>query len=215
MAKTSADTSATRKQFADNLSDLIEESGKKIKEISDATGIPTGSLSQYQNDSAEAGIDKLAKLAEYFHVSTDWLLGRTDVRSPDVKLQAAVKYTRLSEKAVEQLHKLGTSGPAAKGYRLAITDMLSELIESDRFYDIFSNMGFYFIYSGVLPEDAYTSDVDELTTEEWKKFHAWANAHGQEILPRKAIKDYYLQRAADAFKKACEDIAAKEAPDNG
>ncbi len=152
----------------------------------------------------------LKQIAEKCGVSADWLLGLTDVRTPDMEVRAIADYTRLSTGAIERLHQLGSIGPGAKGYCIAITDMLGELIESNRFYDLFNGMGFYFIYSGVLPEDAYTSDAEEPTAEEWKKFHSWANAHGQEILPREDVKDYYLQRAADALKKICEGIAETE-----
>lgn len=152
----------------------------------------------------------LKQIADKCGVSADWLLGLTDVRTPDMDVRATADYTRLSTGAIERLHQLGSIGPGAKGYCIAITDMLSELIESNRFYDLFNGMGLYFIYSGVLPEDAYTSDTKELTDEELTKFHSWANAHGQEILPREAVKDYYLQRAADALKKICERIAETE-----
>lgn len=185
--------------------------GKKLRQadLADKVTVKRETVNQWENGTRQIKGEDIAALADALDTTTDYILRGIASEHVDI-----ARYTYLSDKAIEQLHRLGTSGPAAKGYRLAITDMLSELIESNRFYDIFSSMGFYFIYSGVLPEDAYTSDVDELTTEEWKKFHAWANAHGQEILPRKAIKDYYLQRAADAFKKACEDIATKET-DNG
>lgn len=102
-------TSMTRRKFADNLSDVINESGKSIREISEETGIATGTLSKYQNDGAEAGIDKLAKLADYFNVSADWLLGRTETRSPDTNKQAVSDYLELTDKAVDALR------PADKG----------------------------------------------------------------------------------------------------
>jgi len=70
------------KAFADRLSDLIDakkHEGKSFKEIAAESGVPTGSLSKYQNDAAEAGVNSLVKLAKYFGVSTDYLLGITDI----------------------------------------------------------------------------------------------------------------------------------------
>ena len=72
------------KAFADRLSDLLNEKrqdGKTLKDIAMESGIPTGSLSKYQNDAAEAGVNSLVKLAKYFDVSTDYLLGITEIKS--------------------------------------------------------------------------------------------------------------------------------------
>ncbi len=103
-------TSTVRKIFADNLSDVISESGKSIREIHEATAISAGALSKYQNDNAEAGIDNLAKLANYFNVSTDWLLGRTETRSPDTNKRAVCNYLCLSDAAVDALTLLNEGG---------------------------------------------------------------------------------------------------------
>jgi transcriptional regulator with XRE-family HTH domain len=74
-------TDITRK-FAERLDDLVYEKrklGKNTKDIAAESGVPSGSLSKYQNDAGEAGINSLAKLANYFGVSTDYLLGLTDI----------------------------------------------------------------------------------------------------------------------------------------
>lgn len=70
------------KKFADRLIDLIqtdkENNGTTIAKLSKTTGIPTGSLSKYQNDEAEPGLNALCKLADYFNVSVDYLIGREE-----------------------------------------------------------------------------------------------------------------------------------------
>jgi len=74
------------KAFADRLSDLIDlkkQEGKTFKEIAIESGVPIGSLSKYHNDAAEAGVNSLVKLAKYFNVSTDYLLGITDIANGD------------------------------------------------------------------------------------------------------------------------------------
>ena len=49
-------------------------------------------------------IIKLMDIAQYFGVSTDYLLGLSDTKSPNASAKAAVEYTGLSEEAVERLH---------------------------------------------------------------------------------------------------------------
>ena len=69
----------TTKALADRLSDLIKDSGKDHRQIAKECGLGShGSLSKYASDGAEPGINALAKLADYFGVSIDYLVGRTD-----------------------------------------------------------------------------------------------------------------------------------------
>ena len=82
------------KVFADRLSDLIDakrKQGKIFKDIAAESGVPTGSLSKYQNDFAEAGVNSLVKLAKYFGVSTDYLLGISDIANGDASDMAIEK----------------------------------------------------------------------------------------------------------------------------
>ncbi len=92
------------KSFADILGQLVSESGKPLKELAKEIGVSYGSISKYQNDNAAANIDALCKFADYFKVSTDYLLGRTEIKKPSVEIQAICDYTGLNETAIENLH---------------------------------------------------------------------------------------------------------------
>ena len=61
-------------------------------------------ISNWQTGESVPDIIKLADIAQYFGVSTDYLLGISDTKSPDAGAKAAVEYTGLSEEAVERLH---------------------------------------------------------------------------------------------------------------
>lgn len=54
----------------------------------------------YANGNSELGLKALAKLADDFDASIDYLAGRIGTRKPDPNLQAAVEFTGLSEKAI-------------------------------------------------------------------------------------------------------------------
>lgn len=92
--------------FADRLSDLIKESGKEIRTLSEEIGISSGSLSNYQNAASSASIDALVKISDYFHVTPDYLLGYTDVRSPNTDLRMFCDKTGLDEDTVEVLQHI-------------------------------------------------------------------------------------------------------------
>lgn len=54
---------------------LLRERGVTAYQVSKATGISTGSLSDWKNGRSSPKIDKLKKIADYFGVSVDYLLG--------------------------------------------------------------------------------------------------------------------------------------------
>ena len=48
------------------------------KELALELDIPSNTLSQYENGKREPNIDILRKISDFFHVTTDYLIGRTD-----------------------------------------------------------------------------------------------------------------------------------------
>ena len=186
--------------------------GKKLRQadLAEKVTVKRETVNQWENGTRQIKGEDIAALADALDTTTDYILRGIAAERVDIS-----RYTHLSDKAIERLHQLGTTGPAANGRQIPITQMVSDLIASNGMYELFNGIGLYFIYSGVFPAEAGTESAEEITIEEWTKFLSWATAHGQEILPRQAIKDYYLQRAADALKNICMDIAQKEAQGNG
>lgn len=123
------------KKFADNLQDLISESKKSIKDLAEEIGIPSGSLSKYQNDNAEPGIENFTKIAKYFNVSTDFLLGLTDVKATDLDIRDISEKTGLSEKAINNIRIITETtqigGLEAKNTNEIFKEIINALLESD------------------------------------------------------------------------------------
>ena len=59
------------------LKDLREDSDIKQKEIAEYLHIKQNTYSQYENGQRQLPIDVLIKLAKYYNVSTDYILGLT------------------------------------------------------------------------------------------------------------------------------------------
>ena len=96
------------KAFADRLSEMIDsmkKEGKTIRDIAEESGVPSGSISKYQNDAGEAGINSLVKLASYFDVSTDFLLGLSEIASGNADDMAIEKRLGLSSTTIEKLSR--------------------------------------------------------------------------------------------------------------
>ena len=67
--------------FYDRLLDLCRENDKKITPVVRELGLSTGGIARWRNGSSPDG-DTLYKIAEYFDVSTDYLLGKSDIKKP-------------------------------------------------------------------------------------------------------------------------------------
>ena len=59
----------------DRIERLLFENGMKQADLAKATGISTGLISQWKNRSQQPSAKKLQIIADYFDVSTDYLLG--------------------------------------------------------------------------------------------------------------------------------------------
>ena len=64
--------------FADKLKECRKNKGVTQKDTADFLGIKERSYQNYEYGNSEAPYSTLSKLADYFDVSTDYLLGRSD-----------------------------------------------------------------------------------------------------------------------------------------
>lgn len=107
--------------LARNLSNLI---GRDVSKMTECLNCSPQAINQYKQGTAVPQVEKLIKIAEYFNVSTDYLLGLSDVKTTDTELKGVCEYTNLSETAVKLLHS-GTKNRI---------DVLSGLIENYNFW---------------------------------------------------------------------------------
>jgi transcriptional regulator with XRE-family HTH domain len=76
--------------------------------LANALNVTKNTFRQWTSGNATPTIDKLVKLSEYFGVSTDYLLGLSEVKAPDATIQAAWQITGLSEAAIKELSSMPT-----------------------------------------------------------------------------------------------------------
>lgn len=90
--------------FEARLRELNSKKPRSLDELAAEFGAVRQTVSKWMVGEAIPDIDQLQRMADFYEVSTDYLLGRCDTKNPDVNAQAAVEYTGLSEEAVEWLH---------------------------------------------------------------------------------------------------------------
>jgi len=72
--------SQKKSKFAVNLGKLRREKGLSQRQASAELGISQALLSHYENDSREPKLEFVVKVCDYYSVTTDFILGRTNER---------------------------------------------------------------------------------------------------------------------------------------
>ena len=62
---------------------LRNEKGENLDKIAKYLNVSMQTISNYENEKRDMTPETIIKLAEYFGVSTDYLLGKTDIRNYD------------------------------------------------------------------------------------------------------------------------------------
>lgn len=115
----------------EKIGDLRTERGLTKKQMSEDLGIPASQLTRIENEDIKSiGHELIIKFADYFGVSTDYLLGRTDIRS---QKNIELDELGLSNKALLTL----LSGKVN-------TQLLSRMIEHNNFIPLMGYAEAYF-----------------------------------------------------------------------
>ena len=77
----------------------ISEASLKNYEVNDEFNSKAGKITGMK-------IEYLSCLADFYNVSTDYLLGKTDTASRNESVQGMREYTKLTEEAIEELHRV-------------------------------------------------------------------------------------------------------------
>ena len=90
--------------FAKRLEQLLEERKLSKNRFADALGISNGLPSAWINTPKKPSFENLMAMADFFHVTTDYLMGRTEVRTPAGEPRLTKREMRLLE-AFRQLNE--------------------------------------------------------------------------------------------------------------
>ena len=78
------------KEKSNNLKIIRKDRGLTVKEVVDGTGIPMRTYQNYEYMEREIGAGALQKLADFYGVTTDYLLGRPTATPPTDPVDALI-----------------------------------------------------------------------------------------------------------------------------
>ena len=87
--------------FASRFRELCGISDQNV--LAESLNVTKNTFRQWMSGNATPTVNKLIRLSEYFNVSTDYLLGLSDIKTKDVDVENARKIFGLSESAMATL----------------------------------------------------------------------------------------------------------------
>lgn len=142
--------------FPSRFRNLIEKKKATLDALAAEFNTTRQTVSNWQNGVTVPDAVSICDIARYFGVTTDYLLGLTDVKTIETNVRAVAEYTGLSEDAVKELHFPYYQEDAFlhnMGHNVYIIDedspriddnetwMISQLIEDGALYTIASYLG--------------------------------------------------------------------------
>lgn len=126
------------KPFPSRLREVMKERGLTQQDIADVLGKTRQAVGYYMDGSSSPDLDTIVKLAVFFGVSTDYLLGVTNIRTSDPDTRAICGKLGLSETVVKWLEeRLAVEGP----FRYAPFDSgINAFLEHPRAFDFFKTL---------------------------------------------------------------------------
>ncbi|MDF2571146.1 MAG: DNA-binding protein [Sporomusa sp.] len=93
-------------QYAVRLAKLRNNKGLTQQQVADITGLTRARLNNYEQGVREPDYDTLLRLADFFGVTTDHLLGRTDIKNNPVTIAASRSDDRMDDLPEQALKEI-------------------------------------------------------------------------------------------------------------
>jgi transcriptional regulator with XRE-family HTH domain len=117
MAKSNEST----KSIGERISRLRTAKNETQKEMATALFVDRVTVSQWENGERDIKTGNIVSIAAYLGVSTDYLLGVSDIKTTNSDIQSIAKTTGLSEEAINELSSIPDYGgvPGSDDYKVA------------------------------------------------------------------------------------------------
>jgi len=193
-----------------NIRELLEERGLSYIDLARYINISPEAVRLWTNGYARPDIDKIAHIAAFLQVSSDFLLGISKFEKKNTE-EMTVSEAGLSEAAAEKINKLGIIGtpPAFSKrnetlFRTRNLHILNGIIEHKDFIRLISQIGMYkeFIYT----YSQHNDDEDMESNDLYNAMEIIQKA-GKVAVNKKMAAQACLMRASDHLKYIIEDIS--------
>ena len=216
------------KPFPTTLRSLIERKKTTITAVADFIGVSRQAVSQYQDGSTQPNAETVVKIAEYFNVSTDYLLTGNN-KDVDESFNIACDVTGLSAEAIKNIIEWKNGDLFASidrsyekldflrsGNVESFVETIDSLIISPDFPMLLNNI---ILYKKAVLEFQKTENELIDVRKRFENDIDWINETIDEydekgLFDKKELIDLYLFRMQELIKNITRNIA-KEGAENG
>lgn len=100
------------------LSKLRKEKGLNQREFANSFGVSNGAVAMWETDKRQPDIDTLIKIAKFYNVSLDYLLGS----SSDFSNQSNIELFPMDEELIKYFHETYTSSSLSDKVKMKVLD---------------------------------------------------------------------------------------------
>lgn len=198
-------------KIGDRIKFLRESRGLTQQALSDALNVTRSSVNMWEIGSRDLKTDTIIALSDFFGVTSDFLLCRTDCSSVDEDLQSACKTTGLSENLVKQfisIRDFDDEYHTSHGSRIlpGVSTMLENLFSSGLLLGLYLRLLYHVLYVDLSKETDVSHIFEHLSLELERKKH---DNSVPIIDPSLAsdFSDYCLHKIMDEILEECKKSA--------
>lgn len=184
---------------------LMNDKSITQDKLADALDVSRQMISQYCSGASAPSPQTIAKIAKYFHVSADYLLGLSPEKTPKMEEQAIIAYTGLPAQAIQNLHN--------ESHDKESIGALGYMLSND--YEAFHRIN-WLIYKSISLYQSYPLGChihkplgqfvpDDIKPDLFECLDRWGGA----LLSPQDAADYYAAEAAHMFQNMIEKAAKK------
>ena len=196
--------------FATRLRELIDKAGIPQSALAEHIGVTRQAVSTYSLGVSVPDVDKFEGIADFFGVSTEYLLGRTSIKKADASKQAAAEYLGLSEQAVDAicgLQGIHFEQNPEHGYQVTakptepLPGLFSDWLETVDLPSLMSDV-WRMVCSTISAQDSgFNNDKYKLSQTQKDAIHD-LKEHGYVTLSMTQQVSFFSNTAADMFKQS-------------
>jgi transcriptional regulator with XRE-family HTH domain len=204
-----------KKAIGYRIATALSRKNKLQKDLAKELGVKDNIISYFCGGQRTPNFQQLVSIAKYLDVTTDYLLGLTDVPSRDEDIQKAHDTTGLSEYSINALHylkEIGDYDTAIEFNRdqsfeaMGCIEVLDSLLTHSEFALVLNDLARFYLCRRTALSTKPEENID-LESDEWRKYQKWLNENGMIVLNKDSAGEMYLQSACNGLREIAESVA--------
>ncbi len=193
--------------FPTRLRLILDETGISQQELADFVGVKRQTVAQWKDGKTVPDIYNFQKIAQYFKVPYEYLLGDTNCKvRENMHLEEVLG---LSDGAINTLSRFCTETIDVNGEQIPLSQIISDLLQHQDFTAAIHHFEACLMESKIKTLREYDYKYSDKITKEIRAAMQFLKNVGITVKDFGDMKYYYLQQAKDSMGKALYGVEQK------